>query len=437
VWFNLAAAHFSPADTSDRNAAAKERDRVAAKMTPPQIAEAQRVAREWSRNQTDLMTAWQQGDAGDELATADPNRPLQMTPDAGRSGRDSRHTRPGRDVLGCNPVSRPPLGATMRRREFITLVGGAAAWPVAARAQQSAMPVVAVVNGGSPAGEDRATFERGLSETGYVEGQNVTVERHWLDGQYEGVASLMADLVRRRVAVIATPGSTLATLAAKAATTTIPIVFGVAGDPVELGLVESLPRPGGNATGISFLSVDVRPKRLELLHELVPKAVRIAVLAYSTRADGADFVPRDMRDAARSLGLQIMTLNASTSHEIEAAFERLVRDQADALFVAPDAFFTSRRAQFATLEAHYGIPATYSTRSFVEAGGLMSYGTDTAEWRRQVGAYVGRILKGTKPADLPVVQSTKFDFAINLKTAKSLGLTIPPSVLAIADEVIE
>jgi putative ABC transport system substrate-binding protein len=319
----------------------------------------------------------------------------------------------------------------------MTLLGGTAAWPVAARAQRQTLPVVALVNGGSPDREDSAAFQRGLSETGSVEGQNVTVERHWLNGQYEGVASLMADLVRRRVAVIATPGSTPATLAAKAATTTIPIVFGVAGDPVELGLVESLPRPGGNATGISFLSVDVRPKRLELLHELVPKAVRIAVLAYSTRADGAEFVPRDMRDAARSLGLQITTLNASTSREIEAAFETLVRDQADALFIAPDAFFTSRRAQFATLAAHYGIPATYSTRSFVEAGGLMSYGTDTAEWRRQVVVYVGRILKGTKPADLPVVQSTKFDFAINLKTAKTLGLTVPPSLLATADEVIE
>jgi putative ABC transport system substrate-binding protein len=214
-------------------------------------------------------------------------------------------------------------------------------------------------------------------------------------------------------------------------------VFGVAGDPVSLGLVESLPRPGGNTTGISFLSVEVRLKRLELLHELVPKAVRIAVLAYSTRADDAEFVPRDMREAARSLGLQITTLRASTSGEIEAAFETLAHDPADALFVAPDAFFASRRVLLATLAARHGIPAAYSGRSFVEAGGLMSYATDTAEWPRQVGVYVGRILKGSKPADLPVVQSTKFDFAINLKTAKALGLTVPDKLLALADEVIE
>jgi putative ABC transport system substrate-binding protein len=334
------------------------------------------------------------------------------------------------------------------RRQFITLLGGAAAvWPMAARAQQP-MPVVGFVTAGSPnradnaalqkgLGETDAAFKRGLNESGYFEGQNVTVERHWLSGQYEGVASLMAELVRRRVAVIATPGSTPLTIAAKAATTTIPIVFGVAGDPVSLGLVESLPRPGGNATGVSFLSVEVRLKRLELLHELVPKAVRIAVLTYSTRADGAEFVPRDMGEAARSLGLQITTLNASTSREIEAAFETLAHDSADALFVAPDAFFASRRVLFATLAARHGIPATYSGRNFVEAGGLMSYAPDAAEWRRQVGVYVGRILKGSKPADLPVVQSNKFDFAINLKTAKALGVTVPDKLLALADEVIE
>jgi putative ABC transport system substrate-binding protein len=325
----------------------------------------------------------------------------------------------------------------MRRREFITLLGGAAAWPLAARAQQLPLPVVGFVNGGAPDRVDSARFQRGLNEAGYIEGKNATVEYYWMNGQYERAPSLMADLVRRRVTVIATPGSTPATLAAKAATATIPIVFGIAGDPVKLGLVESLPRPGGNATGISFLSVELRSKRLELLHELPPKAVRVAVLVNATGPDGGDSVPRDIAQAAGSLGLQLTTLTASTSGEIEAAFTKLVHHQADALFIAPDPFFVSRRVQFATLAARHGIPAAYSTRSFVEAGGLMSYGTDTAEWHRQVGVYVGRILNGTKPADLPVVQSTKFDLAINLKTAKTLGLTVPPILLVTADEVID
>jgi putative ABC transport system substrate-binding protein len=314
------------------------------------------------------------------------------------------------------------------------LLGGAAAgWPLPAPAQERVLPVVGFVHDGSPNRAVDAGFLRGLSETGYVVGQNVTVESHELNGQYERLPSLMADLVRRRVAIIATRDSTPAALAAKAATTTIPIVFGVAGDPVRLGLVESFPRPGGNATGTSSMNTELIPKRLELLHEMVPKAVRIALLANSKRAD---FESRDAREGA-PFGLQIKTFKASTRDEIEAAFTALVREQADALFIEPDAFFFSRAVQLVTLAAHYGIPAAYQGRGFVESGGLMSYGPDNAVLSRQVGEYVGRILKGTKPADLPVVQSTKFEFVINLQTAKVLGIDVPPGLLARADEVIE
>ena len=289
------------------------------------------------------------------------------------------------------------------------------------------MPVVGFVSGRSAEASVRhgAAFRKGLNETGYIEGQNVMVEYHWLEGQYDRLPSLMADLVRRRVAVIATPGSTAAALAAKAATTTIPIVFGVGEDPVKLGLVASLARPGGNATGINFLSAEVVAKRLGLLHDLVPKAVRIAVLVNPANAPTAEATLRDIPEAARALGLQIQVLNASTSREIEAAFATLVRDRADALFVAPDGFFSSRRVQFATLAARHGIPAAYSLREFVEVGGLMSYGTDILDCYRQVGVYTGQILKGAKPADLPVVQSTKFEFVINLQTARALGLEVP------------
>ncbi len=316
----------------------------------------------------------------------------------------------------------------MRRREFMTLIGGAAAaWPLAARAQQSAVPVIGVVNAGSleASASRAAAFRKGLSETGYVEGQNVAVEYHWFSGQYDRLPMLMADLVRRRVAVIATPGGTLAAGEAKAATTTIPIVFGVAEDPVKLGLVASLARPGGNATGINIFLWEVAAKRLGLLHELAPKVIR------------AEATLRDLPEAARAIGLQIQILNASTSREIEAAFATLVRDRTDALFVAPDTFFISRRVQFATLATRHGIPAAYSTRDEVEAGGLMSYGTDVPEMWRQVGVYAGQILKGAKPADLPVVQATKFEFVINLVTARALGLEVPSTLLARADEVIE
>ena len=327
----------------------------------------------------------------------------------------------------------------IRRREFIALVGGAAAWPIAARAQQPAMPVVGFVSGRSLDSSARnvGAFRKGLNETGYVEGQNVMVEYHWLDGQYDRLPSLMAELVRRRVAVIATPASNPAVLAAKAATATIPIVFGVGEDPVKLGLVASLARPGSNATGINFFVQEVVTKRLGLLHELVPKAVRIAVLINPANASTAETTLRDIPEAAHLLGLQIQILNASTSREIEAVFATLVRDRADALLVGPDGFFGSRRVQFATLAARYVIPASYSNRGYPEVGGLMSYGTANLDMFRRVGVYTGQILKGAKPAELPVLQSTKFEFVINLQTARALGLEVPNSMQLLADEVIE
>ena len=325
----------------------------------------------------------------------------------------------------------------MRRRDFITILGGAAAWPLAANAQQPAMPVIGFVNAGSSDAPLGAAFRSGLNESGYVEGQNVTVEYHWLAGQFDRLPSLMADLVRRRVAVIATPAGNLAALTAKAATTTIPIVFSVGEDPVRLGLVASLARPGGNATGINFFNNETIARRLGLLHELVPKAVHIAALINPANTPIADAALQDIQEAARVIGLQIQVLKASTNREIEAAFATLVRDGVDALFVAPDTFFVSRRVQFATLAAHHRIPAAYNGRDFVEVGGLMSYGTDRVDTYRQVGAYAGQILKGAKPADLPVLQSTKFEFVINMQTARALGIEVPATLLAIADEVIE
>jgi putative tryptophan/tyrosine transport system substrate-binding protein len=325
-----------------------------------------------------------------------------------------------------------------KRRAFITLLGGAAvSWPLAARAQQPALPVIGFVNAGSSDARNLAAFRKGLNEAGYVEGKNVTVEYHWLDGQFDRLPSLMADLVRRRVAVIATPAGNFAALAAKAATTTIPIVFGVGEDPVKLGLVTNLARPDRNTTGISFFTLEVAAKRLGLLHDLVPKAVRIAVLVNPANVPTAEATLRDMPEAARAIGLQIQFLNASTIREIEAAFAVLVRDRADALFVAGDTFFVSRRVQFATLAARYGIPAAYPGREVVEVGGLMSYATDRGDMFRQVGAYAGQILKGAMPADLPVLQSTKFEFVINLQTARALGIEVPNSIQLLADELIE
>jgi putative ABC transport system substrate-binding protein len=326
----------------------------------------------------------------------------------------------------------------MRRREFIAGLGSAAAWPLAARAQQPAMPVVGFVSAGSAdaAAGYVAAFRKGLGETGYVDGRNVTVEYHWLEGQFDRLPALMADLVRRRVAVIATPATTVASIAAKAATATIPIVFGVGDDPVKLGLVNSLARPGGNATGINSFTVEVVAKRMALLHDLVPNAVRVAVLLNPANPNaGVDM--RQVQEAARVKGLKIHVLNASASREIDAAFAALASEHYDALFVAPDAFFTSRRVQITTLAAHGRIPAAYSIRDFIAAGGLMSYGTDQADRFRQAGVYTGKILNGAKPADLPVAQPTKFEFVINLGTARALGLIIPETLLATADEVIQ
>jgi putative ABC transport system substrate-binding protein len=325
----------------------------------------------------------------------------------------------------------------IKRREFITMLGGAAAWPLRARAQQLALPVVGFVNAGSPVASRDAAFRKGLNEAGFIEGQNVTVEYHSLDGHFDRLPSLMADLVRRRVAVIATPGGNLAAQEAKAATDTIPIVFGVTEDPVKLGLVASLARPGGNATGSNFFNQEVEAKRLGLLHELVPKAVRIAVLVNPANVPTAEVTLGSVPDAARTLGLQIQVLNASTSSEIEAAFATVARDRADALFVGGDVFFLGRRVQFAILAARDRIPASYSTREYVEVGGLMSYGGDGADSFHQVGLYTGQILKGAKPADLPVSQSTKFELVINWQTARALGLEVPNSVQLLADEMIE
>jgi ABC-type uncharacterized transport system substrate-binding protein len=327
----------------------------------------------------------------------------------------------------------------VKRREFITLLGGAAAaWPLAARAQQEKMPVIGFIRDGSADANARytAAFRKGLNETGTVEGQNVTVEYHWLEGQHDRLPALMADLVRRQVAVIATAGN-VPTLAAKAATATTPIVFGVGDDPIRLGLVASFARPGGNLTGINFFNAELTAKRLRLLHDLVPKAFRVAVLLNPANASSTESQLRIVQEAAPTIGLQIQILNATTIGEIDAAFATLERERPDALFVAGDAFFVSRAVQFATLTARGRIPATYSLRDYVAVGGLMSYGTDFTEAFRQVGVYTGKILKGAKPADLPVVQSTKFEFVINMQTARALGLEVPAQLLATVDEVIE
>jgi putative tryptophan/tyrosine transport system substrate-binding protein len=330
-----------------------------------------------------------------------------------------------------------PIGQ-LQRREFITLLGGAAAWPLAARAQQPTMPVIGFLDARSPDGmTDRLRgFREGLKDSGYVERENVAIEYRWAENQLDRLPELTAELVRRQVAVIATIAPPSA-LAAKTATTTIPIVFIVNEDPVGLGLVASLARPGGNVTGINILTGELVAKRLELLRELVPGTARVAVLINPASATIAESTLRDAQAAARVIGLQIQAYNASSSQEINAAFATFVRERPDALFVNDDPFFNSRRVQLAQLATFYRLPATYSLREFVEAGGLMSYGPSITDAFRQIGVYAGRILKGAKPADLPVVQSSKFELVINAQTAQMLGLTIPPSLLATADEVIE
>jgi putative ABC transport system substrate-binding protein len=308
----------------------------------------------------------------------------------------------------------------MSRREFVALLGGAAAWPLSARAQQPSLPVIAFLSPRSADASVRVTaaFRKGLNETGYVEGQNVTVEYHWLEGRYDRLPALLADLVRRQVAVMAIPGSAPAVLAAKAATATIPIIFGVGEDPVGLGLVANLARPSGNATGINFFVNEVVGKRLRLLHDMVPKAVRVAVLLNPSNVVSTEATLHITQEVARAIGVQTEIVNATTIGEIDAAFASFARERPDALFVAPDGFFAGRAVQFATLTARDKIPAAYSERDTVAVGGLMSYGADVADMYRQVGLYTGRILKGAKPADLPVLQSSKFDLVINAETAR-------------------
>jgi putative ABC transport system substrate-binding protein len=328
----------------------------------------------------------------------------------------------------------------MRRRDFIKVIAGSAAtWPLAARAQQPATPVIGFLSV-TFAGEQPhwlVAFRNGLSEAGYVEGHNVSVEYRWAEGQYNRLPELAADLVRHHVSVIVTLLSNAAALAAKAATTAIPIVFTVGGDPVTLGLVASLSSPGANATGITILTTEIVAKRLGLLHELVPKAVRIAVLINPVNAATNEATLPNISEAAHALGLQIQVLNATNGDEIDAAFKTLVNDRADALLVAPDSFFASRHVQIAILSARHQVPGIYPIRDYAEAGGLISYGADSIDAVRQQGVYAGQILKGTKPADLPVVQSTKFELVINLRTAKAIGLEVPATLLSRADEVIE
>ena len=325
----------------------------------------------------------------------------------------------------------------MRRREFIALVSGAAAWPLVARGQQPAMPVIGFLAGPSRTFADFVMlgFRQGLKDNGYVEGENVAIEYRSADNQIDQLPPLAADLVRRRVALIVAVAPEAA-LAAKAATTTIPIVFGMGDDPVKIDLVTSLARPGGNVTGINLYSSELAAKRMELLHEMVPAAARVAVLSDPTFTLTESYV-RDAETAARAMKIQIQVLNASTSREINAAFANFVHERPDVLFVAPSPFFISRLVQLTQLAARHAVPAIYSVRQYTEAGGLMSYGTSQTDAFRQMGVYAGRILKGEKPADLPVIQSTKFELVINAETARMLDLIVPPTLLSIADEVIE
>jgi len=328
----------------------------------------------------------------------------------------------------------------MRRRNFIALLGSATvAWPLAARAQQSAMPVIGFLDTRSPEAiaDRRQKFRQGLKDTGYVEGENVAIAYGWAENQLDRLPELAAELVRRNVAVITTSGGPAAALAAKAATATIPIVFSVSQNPVALGLVASLARPGGNLTGINFLNTELAAKRLELMRELVPGVARLAVLLNPANAANTETALREVQAAARAMGLQIQIFNASTSHEIDVVFAAFARERHDALFIGPDGFFNARRVQLANMAARHAIPMTSDSREIADAGGLMSYGTDITNVFRQMGVYCGHILKGAKPADMPVDQSTKFELVINAQTARMLGINVPATLLALADEVIE
>jgi len=326
----------------------------------------------------------------------------------------------------------------VRRREFISLLGGAAAWPLAARAQQSSIPVVGFLHDGSfePRVHLVAGFRQGLSEAGLIDGRDVVIEYRWAQDQFDRLPGMAADLVNRQVAVIATPGSTAAALAAKAATDTIPIVFSVGADPVKLGLVASLNRPGGNVTGVSYFTNELGPKRLGLLLELTPGSADVVVLA-NPKNPATDASAKDIQAAAAAVGRQLSMLYVTNNREMDAAFPTIAQKQAPALMIIPDALFTSRRVQLVTLSTRHAVPAIYSSREFAEVGGLMSYGANLPDIYRRVGSYAGRIVKGTKPADLPVVQPTGFEFVINLQTAKVLGINVPATLLARADEVIE